>query len=116
MTPIVLQYAEEAAALYDTTVRDIFSPSRRAATVAARHAVCRRLHRDGIGVTDIGRLTGLDHSSVSYAVYGGDRPNKRARKLPPAPEPQQPSPGALAVQAAAAAMLEKHRREVESRY
>lgn len=113
MTPIVLQYAEEAAANHSVTLGAIFSTGRKAAVVAARREIWKRLRDRGWSLTRIGEATGFDHSTVYYGISEAARARKKARQ--PIADPERRIARQV-VQAAAAAMLEKHRLEVRSRY
>lgn len=47
--------------------KDVFSKSRKAEIVEARHLLCYLLNKD-LTTMDVGKVMGLDHSTVVHAV------------------------------------------------
>ncbi len=68
MSPRVKAYVADAAAVYGTTADRVLGKSQRAADVAARRTVWRKLQADGFSLTQIGRWTGRHHTTVLFGL------------------------------------------------
>lgn len=110
ISPLTLQYAQEAARCHNTSASAVFSTDRTRRVVAARWQVWRWLSADGLSPRRIGEATGHDRTSVLHGL------GMVAVSRPAPDRPASDTEARQAVQAAAAAMLAKHQREVESRY
>jgi len=75
MSPAAL--LNRVCARYSTTVRELTGPMRTKWLPEARREVASTLHRQGMGLRDIGRwLGGRDHATI-YVLLGM---RKKARK------------------------------------
>lgn len=57
-----------AAANHGTTIGALFGESRQRQDVAARREVWRKMKDDGFSLSEIGRLTNRDHSTVLHGL------------------------------------------------
>ena len=61
-------YACIAAANHGVTIAQVMGSGRQRPLVSARRELWKRLHRDGYSVTQIGRETNRDHTTVLHGL------------------------------------------------
>lgn len=72
---------QRVAAAFEVSTDDICSEARSTSVVRARHAYWQELRNRGWSSTEIGNMTGHEHTAVLYAVRGDSfREQKNARR------------------------------------
>ncbi len=68
-----------ACARYSTTIHDLMGPLRTKWLTKARREIAFALYEQGMGLKDIGRLLGRDHSTI-FALLGLRKPKPAKRQ------------------------------------
>ena len=68
-----------ACTRYSTTIHDLMGPLRTKWLTKARREIAFALYEQGMGLKDIGRLLGRDHSTI-FALLGLRKPKPKKAK------------------------------------